>query len=272
MNKHQAIFGSARQSRVFRDFILTRTFYPSGTALLKHSHENVVLSFAVAGGTSVSIARTHQWCDRGALLCLPAGVPHANSYPVPATRLHVELTSAFWGKKDQGVPTDAAGTLRHPIAEELRGSAIAAFLSADNLSEFALSLAVTDVIGLLVGKKYGSHSAQPDHWLLRLRDFLIAHCADSMDMGTIVEITNRHPVHISREFCRHFGKSISEFIRGRRILKAADLLKNSDLRLAEISLECGFCDQSHFTNTFRKSLGLTPSQYRVERRDRRIQG
>jgi AraC family transcriptional regulator len=34
--------------------------------------------------------------------------------------------------------------------------------------------------------------------------------------------------------------------------------------LAEIALQCGFCNQAHFSQTFRQATGTTPSRYRVE--------
>jgi len=84
----------------------------------------------------------------------------------------------------------------------------------------------------------------------------------------LVEVAGRHPAHISRAFRRYFGKSITQFVRERRLQRAAELLRNEEAPLAQIALECGFCDQSHFTNVFRHYAGITPSRIRLRARDR----
>ncbi len=48
------------------------------------------------------------------------------------------------------------------------------------------------------------------------------------------------------------------------IERAKMFLVEIDLSLAEVSLACGFADQSHFTAVFRKAVGATPGGYRRE--------
>ncbi|MCB1077598.1 MAG: helix-turn-helix transcriptional regulator [Verrucomicrobiae bacterium] len=43
---------------------------------------------------------------------------------------------------------------------------------------------------------------------------------------------------------------------------ACETLWNSDKPIAEIALDFGFCDQSAFTQPFRRNMGLTPAVYR----------
>jgi AraC family transcriptional regulator len=45
--------------------------------------------------------------------------------------------------------------------------------------------------------------------------------------------------------------------------RACHDLANTELPLADIALAAGFCDQSHFTRTFRRVIGVAPSQYRA---------
>jgi AraC family transcriptional regulator len=51
----------------------------------------------------------------------------------------------------------------------------------------------------------------------------------------------------------------------RRIDKAKDLLRSSDLSLNEIALACGFADQSHFTAVFTRMVGVSPGFWRRAR-------
>jgi AraC family transcriptional regulator len=71
-----------------------------------------------------------------------------------------------------------------------------------------------------------------------------------------------HPVHLSREFHKHFRMTVGEYIRKRRIEHASELLSNSELPMSEIASICGFSDQSHFCALFKKHLGMTPGNFR----------
>jgi AraC-like DNA-binding protein len=48
----------------------------------------------------------------------------------------------------------------------------------------------------------------------------------------------------------------------RRVDAAKDLMLSTDTSLAEISLKCGFSDQSHFTKVFAEATGATPGRWR----------
>ncbi|HMG66855.1 MAG TPA: helix-turn-helix transcriptional regulator, partial [Chitinophagaceae bacterium] len=57
------------------------------------------------------------------------------------------------------------------------------------------------------------------------------------------------------------GKSPIEFIRVMRLKRAAQLLKKSQMAVAEIAYEVGFNNPKIFSRYFKTEFGLTPSQY-----------
>ena len=67
-------------------------------------------------------------------------------------------------------------------------------------------------------------------------------------------------------FCRLFKNSINttpySYVLHRRIERAKRLLKDYDLPICDIALECGFSNQSHLTKHFRSILGTSPMKYR----------
>jgi AraC family transcriptional regulator len=77
-----------------------------------------------------------------------------------------------------------------------------------------------------------------------------------------------HPVTLARAFRRAFGCTIGEYLRRLRIERAAEQLATGTQPLAEIALAAGFADQSHFSNVFRRRVGMSPSAYRREVRGR----
>ncbi|HYG17930.1 MAG TPA: two-component regulator propeller domain-containing protein [Ohtaekwangia sp.] len=57
------------------------------------------------------------------------------------------------------------------------------------------------------------------------------------------------------------GQSANEFIRTLRLKRAAQLLEQDELTVAEVTYEVGFTDLQHFRECFKKLFGVTPSEY-----------
>jgi AraC family transcriptional regulator len=73
--------------------------------------------------------------------------------------------------------------------------------------------------------------------------------------------------HLARAFKRAVGRSVHQYLLGRRVEWAAALLGATEQSIAEVALATGFCSQSHLTTAFHRVYGTTPGAYR--RRGRR---
>lgn len=67
-------------------------------------------------------------------------------------------------------------------------------------------------------------------------------------------------------FCRYFkkntGKTVTEYINDVRIRQAVRLLGETDEKILNIAMECGYGNMGYFIKRFRQSTGMTPSDYR----------
>jgi len=67
-------------------------------------------------------------------------------------------------------------------------------------------------------------------------------------------------------FCRFFKKAIGRspmaYINEYRIRQSMQLLKETDLSVMEICLDCGFNNLGNFLRQFRKYTGTTPLKYK----------
>lgn len=82
---------------------------------------------------------------------------------------------------------------------------------------------------------------------------------------TVTELSHHfhyHPDTINRLFKQNTGLSISVYIQTARINHSKSLMEHSDLTLESISQLCGFNDRNHFSKTFKKITGFSPSYYR----------
>lgn len=84
----------------------------------------------------------------------------------------------------------------------------------------------------------------------------------SLDM--LADIFHFNPTYLSRKFYQDKGYTIHDFLNQKRINHAVYLLKNSNLLIKDVSRNCGFINVSHFNRSFKKIMGVQPSQIRSE--------
>ena len=71
--------------------------------------------------------------------------------------------------------------------------------------------------------------------------------------------------HFCRAFKCSFGATPREYVLRRRIEVSQALMLTTAESLSSIALRCGMCDQQHFTRSFRRIVGETPSMWRRNR-------
>jgi transcriptional regulator GlxA family with amidase domain len=82
---------------------------------------------------------------------------------------------------------------------------------------------------------------------------------------TLEDISSKFTISIrtlNRRFRQATGKSPMQYLQQVRIDNAKELLRTTNLGIAEIAFSCGFSDCSYFSALFRKNISLTPSAYR----------
>lgn len=82
---------------------------------------------------------------------------------------------------------------------------------------------------------------------------------------TIEELAQHNNLSVSsfkREFAKHYNDTPANYIKGRKLEKAAELLLISDERITDIAFDCGFNDLANFTKSFSERYHTTPKKYR----------
>jgi AraC family transcriptional regulator len=115
--------------------------------------------------------------------------------------------------------------------------------------------------GMHFPRPFGSGALAP--WQLRLaRDTINANLEGELSLEQIARKCKLSVSHFARAFTRSTGISPHRWLMRRRVDMAKDLMLTTDAPLVEISLRCGFSDQSHFTKVFAEATGDTPGRWR----------
>ncbi len=95
------------------------------------------------------------------------------------------------------------------------------------------------------------------------KEIVEAHIFSPLSIFDLAELTNNSLASFKREFKKIYGDSPANFIKNRRLEKAAELLMVSDERVSSIAQDCQFGDTAHFSNSFKAKYKLSPTEYRL---------
>lgn len=105
-------------------------------------------------------------------------------------------------------------------------------------------------------------------WQERLaKDMIAAQLDGKIRLADLAAACGLSVSHFARAFRRSTSVPPHRWLIYRRIERAQHLLLISNAAIAEIALDCGFNDQSHFTTVFRKVVGASPAGWRRNRRN-----
>ncbi|MFK7906648.1 MAG: helix-turn-helix domain-containing protein [Chitinophagales bacterium] len=99
---------------------------------------------------------------------------------------------------------------------------------------------------------------------VHLKEVVELHLYSNLNRSQLAKLCNLSLSSFKREFKKEFNDSPNNYITGKRLEKAKELLIITDLPISEIAYEVGFQDPLYFTRLFKKNMDITPSNYRVE--------
>jgi AraC family transcriptional regulator len=260
-SKRGQFYGQTNETIRLAGITLTDTDYSQGRVDW-HFHEDDYFTFLLQGGMREGNKKEVYECKAGDLLYHNWQDAHYNIASGQFTRgFHVELEENWYDRFElasdltQGsirIGNPEIKTLLYGIFKEAKLSGQRGQLGID-----ALLVKLFSVLGRM---RESADSRKPA-WVGRLKEMLLETTTD----WTLVELAtalNIHPVHLSREFPKHFHTTLGDYVRMIRVQRAMILLPDPGVSLTEIAFETGFADQSHFIRSFRTYYKMTPLVYR----------
>ena len=132
--------------------------------------------------------------------------------------------------------------------------------SADFAKEEAFLFLIERVVGRYAQPAAGRPEAE-NAGVQRVRAFVDAHYAEPVSLDELAKAADMNKFVLLRAFTRERGITPYQYLLTVRINKAKELLERVAQPI-EAAMSSGFTDQSHFTNAFKRFIGLTPGQYR----------
>ncbi len=104
--------------------------------------------------------------------------------------------------------------------------------------------------------------ASIDDQIDNIRDYIDEHFMEHLSLADLAQQFFVEPSYLSRKFSQNFGETITAYITRCRMDKAKELMKYEENKLEVISFEVGYDDYNYFSRVFRRSEGMSPSEYR----------
>ena len=99
-------------------------------------------------------------------------------------------------------------------------------------------------------------------WLLaRVLQHVAANLGRDLAVNELAAVAQMSSHHFSLCFKRSMGVSPHQWVVHRRVAEARRLLRARSMPVVDVALSLGFCNQSHFTDVFRRLTGTTPKRY-----------
>jgi two-component system response regulator YesN len=170
--------------------------------------------------------------------------------PIGICRAAVEtVVDVFKAKDDMG----------KPLPHQEHKAILDRLICESTLADIASAL-VSWTQGLFSKRRKECEYVRP---VREARRYVEAHCTEQLSLEQVAKHVHLNPSYFSTIFKKETGQNFSDYLIICRINEAKRLLRESNLKIAQICFAVGYNDTKHFTKIFIKSVGTKPSAYRA---------
>jgi AraC family transcriptional regulator len=258
------LFGNILKSCSFNDLTLTETQYAPFSRLPEHSHSFAYFCFVLQGAYTENDGRKDRLCTPSTLIFHSPHEAHSNSFHKSGGRcFNIQIQSPLLSRvKDYSLKLNDSMSFNEFSISALGTKLYREFCAMDEVSPLAIEGLILEIMAETARNSVKKSGNLKPRWVELAKEILHSRFSENLTINEIAELVGRHPVHLAREFRKHFHSTIGEYIRQLRVDFAFKKLSASNLSLTEIALDAGFSHQSHFSKTFKLVTGKTPSEYR----------
>lgn len=262
-------------------------------ALGIHHHEYFEIDYVMRGGASLKLEGNSHSLRVGDFCFLSPGLRHdivpnrgAQVISITIPGVTVEQTLYRLLRRDNiltdffhsALDSDKTGWLLISVPEERRIREIIRGLLHEHFcgEEFAADI-MPDHLAILFafilrrcGDRYERHNGETDRLgtppMLAILKYIRTHYK-TISLNELSEVFHYEPSYLGKQIKAVTGKNYTDLIREVRIAEAKRLLRSTDLSVDAVAEEIGYTGRVHFFRSFRDAVGMTPGEYRKQKRE-----
>ena len=257
-------YGSTRRAYELDGIALSEIEYPPNFRQAKHDHPWTSVTLVLGGGLEERVGSTVETAAPLSVVVKPAGTEHADRVGSVGARTFQLALRPDLLEGDRS-PHRTLGDWRwfHAGAPARHFLSLLKLFRAETRDESSVEAAVFDLLGSLESQDGTNGTGRPPRWLATVVDEIDDDFAMGLRVRALAMKAGVHPISLARAFRRHYGVSVTDRIRSRRVQAAAALLSRSSPPLSDVAYSAGFADQSHMCRDFKAGTGLTPGRFRA---------
>ena len=238
-------------------------WYKENDHFMPHFHSSVELVYVLSGELKATI-------DGAALIASENMMVISSSYAVHSYETPERSLAVFATIPLTDVPDIARKLQRQSFAETLVRDddqrtlrELMCMLERFQRSPVTMKGLCGAILGLLIDR-VGLLPAREGSRTLFIRDVLehvSQHHAEAMTVQRLADRFGYSRSHFSHLFSTHLGCSVADYVASVRCVHAAQLLRETDMRVADAALAVGFESLRTFYRTFKKQYKMTPNAY-----------
>lgn len=211
-----------------------------------HNHTNhYVISLCIKGSVDIKLGQENRVIHENELFVVPPFLPHAVNLTNTSILVSLCVDKAFLQDHTLTTATKIVKTIL--LAPEIRNQLTRA-QSKLVLQKFAY-----------IHKLHHAHTEKPDNDMISLLDTLM-NSAETLALDQLANDLYISKYYLIRKCKRNLGLTPHNLHTQYRIRNAQKLL-HTNKSIAEVSMDMGFYDQSHFNKYFKKIVGISPTEY-----------
>ena len=258
-----AFYGATRKSVSVAGFRFTEKSYAPQSALPRHAHELAHFCFVLSGNYTENLRSRSEERAPANLIFYPPDMTHAEAHHSRGRHFLVELEP--WradSLRDYGLPISDPAAFAGGSTIWLGTKLYREFSQMDALSTLALESMALELMVETLRDRENRKARRAPKWLADVKQILRANFANPPTLTQLSQAVGIHPVHLVRVFRTFQHCTMSEYVRQLRVESARQQIMSSDASLVEIALSSGFADHTHFSRSFKRVTGMTPSDFR----------
>lgn len=223
---------------------------------VEHTEQPPVMEFEQKVMTCIRSGKTEQLADL--IDSLPS---YSFSVPQVMNNLMDSLTTIFIAADVLAARSAVEGGLDYDTAISIQDHYIALMKQADNYLEF--NVLFRSMLLDFANRVASCQIPDTDSILVkRMCQAAQKHLYESYDLADMADDFHMNAAYLSRHFKEETGINFTSWLSDRKIKEAEFLLSETDMSLAEVSASLAYSSQNYFQKVFRKTVGLTPAEYR----------